>query len=249
MFSGLESEKPLLKQCVASLQLQPELTQGGQILICGPSCSADVIQGLVGVEYLSFETEMVAGRFIIGRKKNYAVSHLKHEKVLVCHTRIVLQPGCLAALPEEFDLITPAVSVVGAQGITLPYADLLFQQFRSTAVYTQDPAPYIGYPRTRWREHLRRYHPYVDGALFCTRRSLFVALPLSEAIAWGEGEDVEWCRRLLLSGKLLELCVEAKAISLVNKTKYYNLWGHLAAYGLVSKVKGHMVSALNRLWH
>lgn len=247
MFSGRDSEVALLNQCLAGLLTQPELTDGGQILVCGPAAGAAAVQGLPGVEYLACETENVANRFIVGRKKNFAVAHLRHEKILVCHTRIALQPGCLAALPDEFDVITPAVQFVGAGGTTLPYADLLFQRFRSTSTYALDPAPYIGYPRAHWREQLRRYHPLVDGALFCTRKSLYLAHPLSDVVAWGEGEDVEWCRRLLMAGKLLELCVDAQARSLVNKANYYNRWGHLPAYGRVARFKGHVVSALNRL--
>jgi hypothetical protein len=249
MFSGRDSERPLLEQCLAGLLNQPELTTGGQIMVCGPAASAGAVQGFAGVEYLDGEAEIVAGRFLIGRKKNFAVSQARHEKVLVCHTRIVLEADCLKALPDDFDVITPAVNFIGAKGIKIPYADLLFQRFRGTGAYTHAPAPHIGYQRRNWLEHLRNYHPFIDGGLFCTRKTLFQQTPLSEAIAWGEGEDVEWARRLLISGSLLELCLDSRALSLVNKSNYYNRWGHLPAYGLLARIKGHGVSVFNRLWH
>jgi hypothetical protein len=247
MFSGQDSEKPLLEKCLMGLLLQPELTNGGQIVVCGPAFSTDVVKGWENVEYLAYESEKVAGRFLVGRKKNFAVSQMRHEKVLVCHTRIVLGLGCLASLPENFDAITPLVSFVGAKGRNMPYADLLFQRFTSTSIYTHTPAPYIGYSRHHWIEHLRNYHPFIDGALFCTRKTLFQQIQLSDVIAWGEGEDVEWARRLMMSGKLLELCIDAQALSLVNKSVYYNRWGHLASYKWLAQLKGHCASIFNRL--
>ena len=247
MFSGKESEIPYLKKCIEGLQFQPELTNGGQILICGPTRSAEIIKNFNNIEYLPFDDEIISGRFMVGRKKNYAVSKLNHEKLLVCHTRIILQPGCLAALPDEFDLITPAVNIVGAKGITLPYADLMFHKFLSSSIYTQSPGPYIGYQRVRWRNYLREYQPYIDGALFCSRRSLFQEIQISGNIAWGEGEDVEWCRRLLLSGYLIELCENATAKSVVNKTKHYYRWGHMPFYGEASKLKAYFSSILSHV--
>jgi hypothetical protein len=249
MFSGQDKEMPLLEKCIMGLQMQPELTKGGQIVVCGPAKGAKATQGLANVEYLDYETESIAGRFLVGRKKNFAVSRMSHEKVLVCHTRIVLEQGCLSAMPEHFDVITPLVLITGHKGISMPYSDLLFQQFPFTTAYTRTPAPYIGYDRKNWQRYLNKYHPFIDGALFCIRKKLFQQIPLSVDVGWGEAEDVEWARRLLMSGKLLELCLDAQAISLVNKTNYYYRWGHLLAYNWLARLKGYGVSVLNQICH
>jgi hypothetical protein len=229
VYSGQPAERAQLATCVEHLRLQPGIRDGGQLLVCGPPEAAGDVTGLPGVEYLPLPTPLQAGRFLVGVKKMAALRALRHERALVCHTRIALQPGCLEALPDEFDLITPRVWVQGAAG-PLPYLDLGFFDNRSVALFSPVPQPPIHYDRSGWLARLGRLYPYIDGGLFCVRRSLALEIPLSETIAWGEGEDAEWSLRLLGAGHVLELAEGAHADSLTCKTARYARWGHLAAY-------------------
>jgi hypothetical protein len=229
IYSGQASEREQLALCVQHLRVQPGIRDGGQLLVCGPPEAEGDIEALPGVEYLALPTPLQAGRFLVGVKKMSALGALRHERVLVCHTRIALRPGCLESLPLEFDLITPRVWVQGTTG-PLPYLDLGFFDNRSVALHSPVPQPPIHYDRNYWRMQLGRLYPYIDGGLFCVRRSLAVEVPLSDTVAWGEGEDVEWSLRVMGSGHVLELADDAHADSLTCKTMRYARWGHLAVY-------------------
>jgi hypothetical protein len=187
---------------------------------------------------------MQVGRFLIGQKKMHVLHALRHERVLVCHTRILLETGCLEAIPDEFDLITPRVWIQGMRR-NLPYLDLGFFDNRSSGLYTTKSQPPVYYDRDAWLSMLGRWYPYIDGGLFCVRRSLALEIPMSGSIAWGEGEDAEWGLRLLANGKLLEIALEAGALSQTCKMQYYGRWGHLAAYRYISKVV-RMIKKLKR---
>lgn len=247
IFSGREEELPFLRRCTESLLLQPELAEGGQVAICGPAAAQGLVAGWPGVEYLVVETPSQAGRFLVGRKKNAAAGHLCHEKILVCHARIVLEPGCLSRMPKEFDVITPRVSILNPAKRRIPYLDLLFIHLAGTFLHTQKPLVDLGYPRRTWRDNLAQYLPYVDGGLFCARRSLLAEVPLSEVVAWGEGEDVEWCQRVLMAGRMVELCPDAEALSLSNKTLLYHRFSHVPGFRLVSRLVRQLPFGLRRL--
>lgn len=229
VYSGQAGERSQLAVCLERLQAQPEIRDGGQLIVCGPPDAADHVSALPEVEYLALPTPTQAGRFLVGAKKMAAIRAARHERVLVCHTRVALRDGCLAALPAEFDVITPRVWVDGAAG-KLPYLDLGFFDTASVALYSTNPQLPIHYDRMGWWRHLGRQYPYVDGGLFCVRRSLALEVPLSSSVAWGEGEDAEWSLRLLHGGRLLEIALDAHADSLTCKTARYARWGHLAAY-------------------
>lgn len=229
VYSGREAELPLLDQCLRGLLDQPELTEGGQIAVCGPVQASGVVQPYPGVEYLPCETPTTAGRFLVGKKKNFAIQHMRHERVLVCHSRIILEKGCLGRIPTEFDLITPRVSII-ENNRSIPYVDLFFHRLESNTCFTAYVPPSLGYPRKDWMRFLRSHYPFVDGGLFCIKKSLALSVPISESIAWGEGEDLEWCRRLLMEGRVLELCINAGSVSLVDKSNLYSKWGQFPGF-------------------
>lgn len=236
IYSGSPSEREQLRRCVSSLWRQPEIANGGQLLVCGPSAHRNDIVTLTGAEYLEYDPEESAERFMIGAKKMAAISAMRHERVLICHTRIVLQPNALKAIPNEFDLCTPCVELLGKNS-TLPYLDVGFLNLHSVALYSSTNQTPIFYKRGNWLEFCGTNFPYIDGALFCVRRSLAQAIPLSSNIAWGEGEDVEWCLRLLYAGKIIELVPSAKAVSQTSKMPRYSKWGHLFAYRLAAQIR------------
>jgi hypothetical protein len=235
IYSGSSVERNLLLQCAASLRQQPEISNGGQLLVCGPmACRDDVIHA-TGAEYLDYDAPEVAGRFLIGAKKMAAIAALRNERVLVCHTRITMRPEGLSKMPREFDMITPAVWVRGTRG-PLPYIDLGFFDSRSVALYSPKIQPTLHYDRRNWMQNLESYFPYIDGGLFCIRRKLAQRVSLSGTVAWGEGEDAEWSLRLLHEGKLLELAPDVHADSLTCKTKRYAKNGHRWSFPYIKRV-------------
>lgn len=232
IFSGNEKEIPLLESCIKGLLNQDELKESKDIVICGPPHGKDLIPTCDGIRYLEYPTPVEDNRFLICKKKNFLLNHLLNEKVLICHSRITLRPKALASLPESFDLITPRVFVKGHKNNSLPYLDLGFMSLDMTNMMSKGEQPPIDYNRDRWHYYLRSYYPYIDGGLFCIRKNLGQSVPLHDQIAWGEGEDTEWCLRLIHNGYLVELSDNelASADSLTCKTTKYANYGHLRIY-------------------
>jgi hypothetical protein len=237
MFSGSVQEAPALALCLQGLRAQPELMASGDIVVCGPAEGESLVPTGDGIRYLVYETPSEAGRFLVGRKKNVLLNALQHERALICHSRVVLRPGSLAAFPAEFDLITPQVFVQGAKAV-LPYLDLGFMRLEAVSMVSKGDQPPIHYSRKRWYDYLRSYYPYIDGGLFCVRRALALSVPLHDRVAWGEGEDTEWCLRLLNQGHLIELAdaPRAKADSVSCKIPRYAKFGHRRSYRILSHV-------------
>jgi hypothetical protein len=237
VFSGNAQEVPTLARCIQGLLAQPELVATGDIVVCGPAAGEHLVPMGQSIRYLVYDNPSEAGRFLVGRKKNLLLRELKHERVLICHSRIVLRPGALAAMPLEYDLITPKVFAQGHKAI-LPYLDLGFMGLATTSMVASGVQPPVYYPRERWYDHLRSLYPYIDGGLFCVRRSLALSVPLHDRIAWGEGEDAEWCLRLLNQGHLIELATDphAAADSATCKAPRYARFGHLVSYRVLSQV-------------
>jgi len=237
IFGGSEAERPLLARCLASLLAQRPVADGGQLMVCGPRHAAASLQAeFPSIDYLPYDQPSSAGRFLVGHKKNHLLRHAKNERVLVCHARIELHPEALQRLPTHFDLITPAVFIDGPRG-PLPYLDLFPLHLREGDPSARGAKPALHYDRRGWLRQLANKAPYIDGGLFAVRRSLALQCSLSETIAWGESEDVEWARRLLAAGRLVELSTRATARSQTCKTPGYQRYGHHPIYRWTTGVK------------
>jgi len=240
VFSGNRSEVPFLTKCLSGLLIQPELRASQDIIVFGPSAAESMLALPLGVKYIGYESELVCGRFLVGKKKNALVRHLSNEKIIICHSRIVLEEGALGAMPSDFDMVTPKVEVKTDAG-RLSYLDLGFlPNHFNTLVVDRYPVP-IFYERATWLDYIKNFIPYIDGGVFVIRRELALKIPIHETIAWGEGEDVEWSKRLLNSGNTLELCLGSVAISQTCKATTYFNYGHFQTYRLLLKMRNHLV--------
>lgn len=217
MFSGREAELESLRACVAALADQAELAgPGGEIVVCGPpGAEPDFLRTVPNARYLPYQ-EPPGPRFLIGAKKNFLAAALKGPRLIILHTRIVLAPGALAAAPREFDILAPNTTVQ-VQGQEVPYLSLSLID-----------SPWPGRVARRLPVHLRHVGgdasrlrgkgvAYVDGGAIVTMRDLIMTCPISPHIGWEEGEDVEWCARALMQGRISDLAEGVHARSTVSK--------------------------------
>lgn len=218
VFSGSESEVPVLLKCIQGLLLQPELSEerGGEIVISGPDCPRDFLTAFPGVRYEIFPSPE-GKRFLIGMKKNSLMRRMKGPRFAVLHARVVLDRGALARVPSEFDISGPATSVM-VGGKVRPYLSLT----QTDSVW---PTPLLRRSTVMMR-HIRNGDPialhergpvFIDGGAFFVTKAAFEQCPLSDYIAWNDGEDVEWCGRAFAQGFLVDMAPEAHAMSQTDK--------------------------------
>ena len=219
VFSGKDGEIPALLRCLEGLARQPELgaPQGGEIIVCGPARDTRFLAPFPQVRYLEYETPP-GPRFMIGCKKNRLMAAMRAPRMVVLHSRVVLDQGALAAVPNEFDISGPATRVATRHGGEKPYLSLI-----------QTDAVWPGASTSRTTIGLRdieshdpldlmeRGGVFVDGGAFYVTRPVFEACPLHEQIAWEEGEDVEWCGRAFALGFLVDTAPASGAVSQTNK--------------------------------
>ena len=217
VFSGRDSEVPQLRACLKGLRAQPELSaaRGGEIVVCGPRRDLAFLREFPEVRYVEFE--MPPGRVMITRKKNALMRALHGPRLAVLHTRIVLEPGALAAVPREFDLCSPNTAVVEA-GRRVPYLSLC-----ATPSVQPGRTPYDASHTMRGAkggdplELYDRGTLFIDGGAFFLTRRVHETCALDDSVAWLEGEDIEWCVRAQSQGFLVELARGAGALSQTNK--------------------------------
>lgn len=243
VFSGRDEEIPQLLACLDGLQRQPELavSRGGEIVVCGPARNLDFLRDRPLVRYLVHELPD-GPRVMICQKKNALIRSIMGPRVVILHSRIVLDEGCLAAVPREFDMASPNTSVLQA-GKRVPYLSLC-----------QSEAAIPGrMPRTVGRTmrsvpdgnplHLHQHAPlFVDGGAFFVTRSLHHVCPLDDDIAWQEAEDLDWCMRAYAQGYLIDLAPDATAISATSKLRSLPALGPLTW----PAVQGHRARQLMR---
>ena len=229
VFSGRDSEVPQLRACLKGLRAQPELSaaRGGEIVVCGPRRDLAFLREFPEVRYLEFE--MPPGRVMITRKKNALMRALHGPRLAVLHTRVVLEPGALAAVPREFDLCSPNTAVIEA-GRRVPYLSLC-----ATPSVPPGRTPYDASHTMRGAkggdplELYDRGTLFIDGGAFFVTKRVHEACALDDSVAWLEGEDIEWCVRAQSRGFLVELARGAGALSQTNKLPQPSRTGLAAA--------------------
>lgn len=218
VFSGSDGEIPQLLACLDGLECQPELSEamGGEIIVCGPRRDLSFLSDRPHVRYLEFDVE-ASPRLMITAKKNALVLKMRNPRVVVLHTRIVLDPGCLAAIPEEFEIASLDIEIASGAGRES------YLSFGTTDVQSfgwmprRMPASMRQIGKTRYLDLLRHGQPYIDGGAFIVRRDVFLRCQLDEHLSWGEAEDMEWCRRAVSHGFLVDFIAGATALSTTNK--------------------------------
>jgi GT2 family glycosyltransferase len=151
------------------------------------------------------------------------------------HTRIVLQPGCLAAMPREFDVASPRVLLKHENELT-PYLDFVaYDRIDAIHVPTKLVAGHDA-AREDYLAAMEQGEPWIDGGLLMARRVVYEAVPQNPYLAWGEAEDVDWCFRLMANGFLVDLEPNAVAHSQTNK-----MTPRALRQGLASKIARRIV--------
>jgi hypothetical protein len=217
VFSGRDAEIPTLLKALQGLHAQPELTDGGEIAVCGPPRDLGFLADFPAVRYVE-HADPPGERVMIAAKKNGLIRALKGPRILILHARVVLEPGALDAVPREFDISGPNI-LQEAGGRRTSYLSL-----SSTETVWPGRMP----RSTPWlMRHVgddpialhRKGNLFVDGGAFYVTRAAHDRCPLNDLIAWNEAEDVEWCARAFMNGLLVDIAPDSLAISQTAKVR------------------------------
>ncbi len=257
VFSGAKKELPLLRRCLDGLLAQRQLQSEscGEILVCGPAEARYCTEDYPTVRYIQDPTDH-SRQFRIAAKKNFLASHFRNDKFIILHARVILESGCLDRIPRHFD-ITSVNQETSQSGAREPYLSLV----------AVDPNYLLGLPRfspktvrqTAIENYLDLYRvglPYLDGGCIVTTREVWERCSLNGSLSWGEAEDMDWCHRAILSGFLVDMCIDARATSATHKLSESRLAGSFPSWQLrnmrrivvdywarsryaISKLRGH----------
>lgn len=220
VFSGLDAELPTLATCLRGLLTQQALRsdRGGRIVVCGPSRSLGFLDDFPGVDYLDYPNSP-DGRVYTSAKKNALMRHVDMPRMLILHSRVVMDDDCLSRAPREFDIAAPNVRSRAADGSEQPYLSLV----QTDAMWPgRTPRRTSRSTRVLRRDHLELHERgpvYVDGGAFMVMRDVVKACPMADDVAWGEYEDMEWSARAFTSGFLSDLIPSVGAVSQTSKLR------------------------------
>lgn len=122
---------------------------------------------------------------LITRKKNIGVSLAQYDKVVLTHDYILFESGWKAAWDKfgtDFDVAMNQIK------------DQDGSRFRDWLVLDY---PGIGAGFLPYHTEATPYQ-YISGTYFVVKRDFYLANPLDESLRWGEGEDIEWSKRVRL---------------------------------------------------
>jgi hypothetical protein len=211
LFSGSGSEVIPIKRALDAMRRQPELApdKGGQIIVAGPAEAQSSLVLGPDIEYFVFEN--TGARAMVTKKRNAVAAAARNPRLIVTHARVVLSDGCLAAMPREFDVITPRVEYQLDER-QRRYVDFTVEDVLDGEAVSRHSSPSNAYDPRRYLSILSRGRPVIEGGIYAGRKTVLESVPFNPFLAAGEGEDLEWSARLHANGCLVDLEPDALAI-------------------------------------
>lgn len=168
-----------IRRVLASIQAQHIKTY--EVIVVGACTLTDNHLRVVPFD------ETVRPRWIT-RKKNIITREARYDCIVYMHDYIVLHgdwyQGFLRFGTAWDICMTPILNADGSR-------------YRDWCLWPDDAKPFhmsgalLPYSVT----HLSRYM-YISGAYWVAKKSVMQQFPLDEALLWGEGEDLEWSKRV-----------------------------------------------------
>jgi hypothetical protein len=118
----------------------------------------------------------------ISHKKNLAVKNARYDKVCIMHDYIGLESGWKEGFDKFGNDWDVSLNIVLNKDGT---------RHRDWMVFDY---PNIGPSLIPYDKHSK--YAYISGAYFCVKKVFFSSNQLDEGLFWGEGEDVEWSKRI-----------------------------------------------------
>lgn len=127
----------------------------------------------------------------ITKKKNIITNNAKYDNIVYMHDYYILNKGWYKGFldfRDDWDLCMNRI--LNKDG----------KRFRDWCVWDDSELNYIG---DNHRISLPSYdynktkYMYISGGYWVAKKSTMIKYPLNEDLSWGQGEDVEWSKRVL----------------------------------------------------
>lgn len=172
-----------LDQCITSAEKELS-TSPYEIIVVGPPwLKINLSHSIKHITHLPYKELLlwsVPG--FISRKKNLGAMAAKYDKLVITHDYIVFSPGWKKGF-DEFGDFTVCVNIMQNKDGSR-HRDWMVWDYPEI---TQALLPY---------EYSFNQYQYINGAYFVVQRDFFSANPIDEKLRWGEGEDVDWSKKI-----------------------------------------------------
>lgn len=139
------------------------------------------------VKHIEFN-EKIKDKWIT-RKKNLITSTAVYENIVYLHDYVMLNQNWYKGFLEfgnNFDICTN--KIFNANG----------ERYRDWTLWAD--VGYLGVPNHQlllpYTENTLSGYMYISGAYWVSKKSVMEEFPLNENLSWGQGEDVEWSKRV-----------------------------------------------------
>jgi len=138
-------------------------------------------EAISGVRHIPFnETTKPAW---ITRKKNIITMAATNEHIVYLHDYVAVTPGWYEGFLKFGDDFDVCMNVI---------TNLDGTRYRDWVTWDD---PNVGMKLVDYSYTETQFH-YISGAYWVAKRSFMLANPLDERRSWGQGEDVEWSKRV-----------------------------------------------------
>jgi len=183
-----------LEQCVGSIVRESAVED--EIIVVGGTR-----QPYPSITWIPFD-ESIKDKWIT-KKKNIIAETSHYECLCIMHDYVSLMPGWRQGvnnLPYSThgpDWLTATNKILNADNTRFRDWCVIYNDaWMNPPIDDQKPPYNINGHLLNYTNNTMGRWQYYSGAYFCVTKSILLNIPLNESRCWGQGEDVEWCRRL-----------------------------------------------------
>jgi hypothetical protein len=221
---GSVAELPHLECSIRAAVNSVDLASGDEVIVATAGYYSHELNSILlqyPVRVIDFPNDKDRyGRFLIGEKKNFAISKAINDIIVLIHARIIVSSEAIQALRGKmFDLCAPKVVYSNKSG-RFSYLDA----FVYSSVDLGRPAKRSNL-RSIWfgKKYfsiLENAYLIVDGGAWLINRAAVGTQVFDQNCAWGEAEDVEACRNLMERGRAVDFFPDVVFESQTTKIKW-----------------------------
>lgn len=225
VFSGNKNELDQLKNSIDSIIKSCEFSGlDVEIVICGPSSFSEdellknyKFRDKEIIRYEPFDDVYNSENcFSISRKKNFLISKLRHDIVVLSHTRIVFDSSFLKEMESsKFDIASP--SVFDSQGNKY-LGFVLIGSYDTSKLNPRKAITGMMLCKDYYRL-MRNRVAYSDGGIILLNKNKVESPIFNQNLHWGQAEDLDLSGRNYYNGILTDFIPNLKCYSVTNKVK------------------------------